>query len=50
MRLVQPLLLLWTSLASYAVADDTATSKVKYNYQVRVPLRKFELRADHPRE
>lgn len=50
MRLVQPLLLLWTFLASYALAEDVATSKGKYNYQVCIPSRKFELRADHPQE
>jgi hypothetical protein len=50
MRLVQTLLLLWTFLTSYALAGDAASSKAKYNYQVCVQLRKFELRADHPLE
>ena len=50
MRLVQTLLLSWTFLASYVLANDAATVKVKYNYQVCVSLRKFELRVDHPGE
>lgn len=42
MRLVQPLLLLWTFLASYVLADDAPTSKVQYNYQSDVSrLRKI---------